>query len=81
MAVVVALCLLGGLTQAASFHATSTTSAAVLDDAAADVGDVVPVEPITTVVSTHQTLTIVMPSLAPPIDSAFAPRTFRPPRG
>jgi hypothetical protein len=84
MAVVVALFLLGGVAQAAGFHA-ATSTAVVLDDASLDVSDlgdvVVPVEPVQTVAPIRQAIVIVMPSLAPPIASAFAPRTFRPPRG
>jgi hypothetical protein len=81
MAVVVALFLLGGVTQAAGFHG-ATSTAVELDDASFDLGDlVVPNEPVKTIAPIRQTIAIVMPSLDSPIASAFAPRTFRPPRG
>jgi hypothetical protein len=82
MAVVVALLLLGGVTQAAGFHGEASTCAVELDDAPIDFGDLaVPVELVRIVTAVQQTITIVMPSLDQPISSAFAPRTFRPPRG
>jgi hypothetical protein len=81
MAVVVALFLLGGVAQSASFHATSA-SVVELDAASTDLGDcVVPVEPAQTRAPIRQSISIVMPSPEEPIASAFAPRTFRPPRG
>jgi hypothetical protein len=77
MAVVVALFLLGGTVSATNFHvATSTVE---LDDAPVDA--VVPVQPVLAIAPIRHTITIVMPSLDEPNASAFAPRTFRPPRG
>jgi len=82
MAVVVALFLLGGVTQAANVHAATSTSAVELGDASLDLGDLgVSVEPVQAVAPIRQTLTIVMPSLDQPMVSPLAPRTFRPPRG
>lgn len=78
MAVVVVLFLLGGAVAAANFDKATSPTVQVQDDHSIDV---VQLEPVPTMAPTRYAIMIVMPSINEPIAAAFAPRTFRPPRG
>jgi hypothetical protein len=78
MAVCAVLLLLGGAVQAADYHATPATAAAIeLDDRPVDI--VVPIEPVLALPIRHG-ISIEMPRITQLITYVFASRMDRPPR-